>query len=191
MINPKHLAFDIDGVLAHTMQLFLDILKTVYGINHIVYEDITQYQLDACLDVDPDIISATTDRIITGNYPCRLAPIDGAVPVLKRLHAYGPIRLVTARPYPGPIKAWIDELLPPETFKVNITATGSFDAKAEVLGAQNVSCFVEDRLDTCFLLEAHGITPVLFAQPWNRNAHPFLEIGSWRELDGHIQWEDE
>jgi hypothetical protein len=191
MINPNQLAFDIDGVLAHTMQLFLDILKTVYGINHIGYGDITQYQLDACLDVDPDIISASTNRIIEGNYPCRLAPIDGAVAVLKRLHAHGPIRLVTARPYPGPIRKWIDGLLPPETYQVDITATGSFEAKADVLTAQNVSCFVEDRLDTCFLLQTRGIMPVLFAQPWNRAPHPFLEVGSWRELEAHIQWEED
>ena len=147
--------------------------------------------MDACLDVDPGIICASTDRIITGNYPCHLAPIDGAVGVLKRLHAYGPIRLVTARPYPGPIKAWIDELLPPDKYRVDITATGSYDAKTEVLQAQNVSCFVEDRLDTCFMLQEHGITPVLFIQPWNRQAHPFLEVGSWHELAAHIQWENE
>ena len=188
MINPNHLAFDIDGVLAHTMQLFLDILKTVYGINHIAYDDITQYQLDACLDVDADIISASTDRIIAGDYPCRLAPIDGAVAVLKRLHAYGPIRLITARPHPGPIRGWIDELLPPETYRVDITATGSFEAKADVLTANDVTCFVEDRLDTCFLLQEHGIMPVLYAQPWNRQPHPFLEVGSWQELEAHIQW---
>ena len=35
MIDPDLVAFDIDGVIAHTMQLFLDILKTVYGVNHI------------------------------------------------------------------------------------------------------------------------------------------------------------
>jgi uncharacterized HAD superfamily protein len=190
MIDPKHLAFDIDGVLAHTMQLFLDILKVVYGINHIVYDDITQYQLDACLDVDPEILSAATERIIDGNYPCRLAPMDGAVAVLERLSGYGPIRLVTARPYPGPIRAWIDDLLPADSYRVDITATGSFEAKVDVLTAQNITCFVEDRLDTCFLLQEHGITPVVFVQPWNRLPHPFLEVRSWREIEAHIFWGD-
>jgi 5'(3')-deoxyribonucleotidase len=191
MIDPRHLAFDIDGVIAHTMALFLDILNTVYGINHIVYDDITKYQLDACLDVDPAIIDATTERIITGNYPCRLSPIDGAVPVLERLHAFGPIRLVTARPYPGPMREWFDALLPPETFRVDIAATGSFEAKVQVLKENGVTCFVEDRLETCFLVQESGITPILFIQPWNRRPHPFREVASWSELEACIRWQDE
>ena len=188
MIHPAHLAFDIDGVVAHTMQLFLDILKTVYGVNHIAYNDITQYQLDACLDVDQGIISAATDRIIEGNYPCPLEPIDGAVPVLKRLLSYGPVRLVTARPYPGPMRDWFDTLFPGQKDQVQITATGSFEAKADVLQTMNIHYFVEDRLETCFSLQAAGITPVLFVQPWNRQPHPFLEVRSWSDLAAHIQW---
>ena len=112
MIDPQQIAFDIDGVLADTMQLFVDILDNVYGIEHITVDQITQYELAACLDVDPRIISAANQSIIDGDYPGRLAPIHGAVEVLKRLSTYGPIRLVTARPYPGPIQAWVEELLP-------------------------------------------------------------------------------
>lgn len=188
MIDPKQLAFDIDGVLADTMQLFLDILRDLYGINHIAYKDITQYQLEACLEVDPAIISAATDRIIEGNYPGQLKPFDGVDRVLKRLHAYGPIKLVTARPYLGPIQQWIEQLLPPEQYRVEITATGRYDAKPDILMANNVGCFVEDRLDTCFLMQQHDITPVVFAQPWNRQPHPFMEVESWDQLENVIQW---
>ena len=188
MINPRQLAFDIDGVLANTMQLFLDILEDMYGVNHIAYNDITQYQLDACLDVDPDIIQAATHRIIDGDYPCRLRPINGAVDVLKRLTAFGPIRLVTARPHPGPIEAWMNALLPPEQYRVEITSTGSYDAKPAVLKAGGVDFFVEDRLDTCFLLQEHGIKPILFVQPWNRQPHPFTEVHGWHQLEALIDW---
>ena len=188
MIDPKRLAFDIDGVLANTMQLFLDILMEVYGVNHIAYEDINQYDLNACLDLDPDIISGAAGRIIDGNYPCRLEPNVGVVRVLKRLHAFGPIRLVTARPYPGPIREWIDQLLPPDRFRVDITTTGRFDVKHEVLKADQVQWFVEDRLDTCFLLQENNIEPVVFVQPWNRQSHPFVEVENWSQLEGLIQW---
>ncbi len=190
MIDPKRLAFDIDGVVANTMQLFLDILKDVYGINHITYEDINQYQLEACLDLDPEILNGATGRIIDGNYPCRLEPNTGAVRVLKRLHAFGPVRLVTARPYPGPIREWVDALLPPDRFQVDITSTGSFDVKHEVLMANEIQWFVEDRLDTCFLLQQHGITPVIFVQPWNRESHPFVEVENWDQLEGLVQWQE-
>ncbi len=188
MINPRQLAFDIDGVLADTMHLFLDILKDVYAINHIAYSDFTQYQLEACLDIDPDIIRAAADRIIDGDYPCDLQPIKGAEDALKRLHAFGPIRLVTARPHPGPIKAWLDALLPPEHYRVEITSTGSYDTKPAVLKAGGIDFFVEDRLDTCFLLQKQDIKPILFVQPWNRQPHPFTEVDGWRQLEALIQW---
>jgi uncharacterized protein len=188
MINPHQIGFDIDGVLADTMQLFVEILDKVYGIDHVTVDQITQYELAACLDVDPQIISAANQAIIEGDYPGHLAPIHGAAEVLKRLSAYGPIRLVTARPYPGPIQAWVEELLPAERYPVQITATGSFESKAEVLKAENITWFVEDRLETCFFLQNHDITPVLFAQPWNRRAHPFDEVDTWDQLARLIDW---
>jgi len=190
MIDPKRLAFDIDGVLANTMKLFLDILKDLYGVNHIRYEDINQYQLEACLDLEPEIINGATGRIIDGNYPCQLEPNAGVTRVLKRLHVFGPLRLVTARPYPGPIQEWIDGLLPPERFQVEITSTGSYDVKHEVLLAKGIQWFVEDRLDTCFLLQQHDITPVVYVQPWNRESHPFVEVENWDQLEALIQWDE-
>jgi uncharacterized protein len=43
---------------------------------------------------------------------------------------------------------------------------------------------VEDRLETCLQLADHGITPIVFAQPWNRQPHPFPEVANWPELGG-------
>jgi hypothetical protein len=188
MIDPLQIGFDIDGVLANTMQLFVDILDDVYGIGHVTLDQITQYELEACLDIDPQIISAANQSIIDGDYRGRLAPMHGAVEVLKRLGTYGPIRLVTARPYPGPIQAWVEELLPAGRYPVQITATGSFESKAEILKSEKITCFVEDRLETCFLLQNHDITPVLFAQPWNRQPHPFDEVDTWDQLARMIDW---
>ena len=71
---------------------------------------------------------------------------------------------------------------------VEVIATGSFEAKADVLLGKNISCFVEDRLETCFALKEKGITPVLFRQPWNRKKHPFVEVGNWEELEAMIDF---
>ena len=68
MIDPRKIGFDIDGVVANTMQLFLDILLDVYGINHVTLDDITRYDLQACLDVDPQIITAINQSINEGTY---------------------------------------------------------------------------------------------------------------------------
>jgi uncharacterized HAD superfamily protein len=46
MIDPTSVAFDIDGVVADTMTLFLDIARQEYNLNSIQYSDITSYKLD-------------------------------------------------------------------------------------------------------------------------------------------------
>lgn len=188
MIDPRHIAFDIDGVIADTMQLFLDIARELYGVNHVRYSDITEYHLDNCVDIDPEIIGNIVEHIIEGDYPCRLHPIDGAAGVLARLGPYGPLRLVTARPKPGPIRQWMADLLPRRQ-EIEITATGGFEAKTDVLLKYQVTHFVEDRLDTCFLLKEHGITPILFVQPWNRQFHPFIEVNAWDQLEALIDFD--
>ena len=188
MIDPWRIGFDIDGVVANTMQLFLDILFSEYGINHITLDHITGYDLKACLDVDPQIITAINHSINEGRYHGRLEPIEGAAKVIERLSAYAPIRLVTARPHPGPIEPWLAEEFSLNGNPVKITATGGFENKADILKAEKIDFFVEDRLETCFLLQNHDITPILFAQPWNRRPHPFREVADWRQLESLIDW---
>ncbi|MCP4748211.1 MAG: haloacid dehalogenase [Desulfobacteraceae bacterium] len=188
MIQPSQIAFDIDGVIADTMQLFLEIAGKVHGINHIRYTDITDYNLYECLDIDPDIIDDILNRIMHGQYSCRLHAIDGAGDVLRRLGEHCPIRLITARSKPGPIPYWIDDMLPREHFEVMLETTGDHKAKADVLDDLNVRYFVEDRLDTCFLLRDRRVTPIVFAQPWNRQPHPFTEVTDWPQLEKLIQF---
>ena len=66
MINPASLAFDIDGVFADTMTLFLDIAREDFKIYDVSYEDITCYILEECLDMDPDLI----ETILIRCYSC-------------------------------------------------------------------------------------------------------------------------
>jgi uncharacterized HAD superfamily protein len=73
---------------------------------------------------------------------------------------------------------------------IRILAVGSFENKAEVLVEHKISCFVEDRLETCYHLRDAGVEPILFKQPWNREPHPFVEVGSWKELEGLIDFKD-
>ena len=51
MINPASLAFDIDGVVADTMSLFLEIVRDVHNINSIRYREINSWKgLEAIID---------------------------------------------------------------------------------------------------------------------------------------------
>jgi hypothetical protein len=170
------------------MSLFIDIAKEEYNIDNLRYENISCYYLEECVDLNPEIIQDIIIKILDGKHNAPLKPIDGSAQVLTRIGKSGRLLFVTARPYIGPIHDWIMDTLHVDSKSVEVIATGSFDAKAEVLLEKNISYFVEDRLETCFALKDKGITPVLFRQPWNRREHPFMEVGNWEELEAMINF---
>ncbi len=187
MIDPSTIAFDIDGVVADTMTLFLDIARQDYRVNGVRYEDMTCYSLEDCLDMDPVLIGTILERIMNGDYTTPLHAFEGSGQVLARIAPYRiPLLFVTARPHPGPISAWMEALVPVRPASLQVVATGSFETKAEVLLNKGMRFFVEDRLETCYQLKAVGIEPILYKQPWNREKHPFIEVGGWGDLDALI-----
>jgi uncharacterized protein len=187
MIDPATLAFDIDGVIADTMHLFLDILRDHYDVHTVKYDDITCYRLDQCLDVDENVLEDAVARILNGNYKATLKPVPGAGSVLRRIAASTQrVLMVTARPEAGPIAGWIGDLLDGQHHRAQIVATGSFEAKTDVLLENGIRWFVEDRLETCHLLKDAGIEPVVFRQPWNQEPHDYLTVGTWPELEAQI-----
>ena len=188
MIDPTAVAFDIDSVVADTMKLFIDIVHGEFGIDGLRYADITSYNLSECLDLDGAIIDAAIRRILDGDHAMPLEPLAGAPEVLTRLgRRHRPLVFVSARPHLGRVHGWLCNHLPAVGGEaIEAVATGSYDAKADVLKQRNISFFVEDRLETCFQLESVGITPILFQQPWNRRPHPFTEVANWKELEALI-----
>jgi len=188
MIAPEHIAFDIDGVFADTPGLFLEIARTEYGINHIRYKDITKYFLEECLDINPDVIGEILNKIVEGDFQAELKPVEGAVEVLSEVGRVGPLLFVTARSKVSPIRTWVHEMLAPLRSDIKVVATGTFDKKAEVLKEHDIQYFVDDCLDVCFTLHEHGITPIVLAQPWNREPHPFREVNTWAEIKGLIDF---
>ncbi len=189
-IDPAKLAFDIDGVVANTMQLFLDIVRDRYGINHIRLEDITSYNLEDCLDLDPEVIAAAIHCLLRGDGGYDLHPQPDSRRVLTRLARATPrLLFVTARPEGEVIQSWLRALLALPDTAIEVAATGGFEAKADVLAEAGVQYFVEDRLETCFLLAAAGFEPIVYRQPWNRQPHPFYEVGGWGEIEALIRFD--
>ena len=183
MVTADKIAFDIDGVFADTMALFLEIARRDYGVNHLRYEEITEYFLEDCLDIDPDLIKRIINRILEGEFAYELRPIDGAVHVLSEIGTAHPLLFVTARPQVATIQEWVHRTLPVRPSNIEVIATGTFEGKGEVLDSRGVKYFVEDCLETCFMLSERAINPILFCQPWNRSPqHPFREVGNWAEI---------
>ena len=189
MINPASVAFDFDGVIADTMNLFLDIARSEYSIHGIRYDDITCYTLADCLDIDPEILDEIGQKIIEGDYAVPLKSFEGAAEVLARLaECHSPVLCVTARPHSGPLGRWVQENCFLDYHQMEVVAIGTFDDKASVLLDREITYYVEDRLETCFALRDAGIVPILFRQPWNRKPHQFTEVGSWAELERLIDF---
>jgi 5'(3')-deoxyribonucleotidase len=189
MIDPDAVAFDVDGVVADTMNLFLEIAREKYHINSIRYEDITCYNLADCLDMELDIIDRIVIELLDGNHGTRLRPLKGAAQVLQQfVDSRRPVIFVTARPYIGTLGEWFENVLGLDPAAWDLVATGTHDGKAQVLLERGISYFVDDRLETCYGLHDAGIVPVLFKQPWNREPHSFIEISSWAELNALIDF---
>jgi len=178
------LAFDIDGVVADIMTTFLALVRERYGMgHHLTYEHITTFRLEDCLDLEPRIIRELIRELIDRPHELPIAPFPQAVPVLTRLAEETPLVFVTARDRAEPIQRWLNAALAPVPSRaIWVMATGDPEAKLHYLKAHYIAYFVEDRLETCFELASQGITPILFAQPWNRRPHPFLEVKGWPEL---------
>lgn len=188
-IDPATLAFDIDGVVADTMSLFLQIADQDFGVIG-AYEDITEYDLRRCLGIDDVVLFEIISRILSGTYTMPLKPIEDAPRVLRRINRLSqPTQFVTARPDGAHIEKWLCDILDVPADSIDVVATGSFEDKEAVLAEKNIEFFVEDRLETCFLLADAGIQPIVFKQPWNRKSHPFPEVDNWQELETMIRLE--
>jgi uncharacterized HAD superfamily protein len=185
-IPRDRLAFDIDGVVADIMTPFLDLARERFDLgHHLRYEDITTFILEECLDLPPRVIQELIRELIDRPHELPVEPFPHAVPVLTRLAGETPLLFVTARDRAGPIETWLKRTLAGvEPAAIRVVATGNPDTKLHYLQDHGIHYFVEDRLETCLQLAEAGITPILFAQPWNRRPHPFLEVADWPALAG-------
>ena len=188
IIPPEKIAFDFDGVVANTFRSFINIARSHYEIE-INYKDITRYQIGEVLDIDPEIIEEIVE--ILTNYPHEidLIPNQGAVGVLERISSITSLLFVTARPFGDPVKLWLNKHFSDGISEsVEVVATGNNTEKLPVLKARGIDYFIEDRIDTCFLLSKEGITPIVYEQPWNRKKHPFHVVKNWEDIASLIQW---
>lgn len=187
-ILPCDLAFDVDGVFADSFRLFAETVRTDYGI-FIEYEAITEYEFWKAMNIDEEICQEIVRKILDFPLEIGIQPINGAVEVLTRLLDVGPLLFVTARPDGNAILKWIQMNLGlADTDCICVESTGAADEKLPVLLKHGVKYFVEDRLETCYILDQTPVTPIVFEQPWNKRPHPFRTVRSWDEISAMIEW---
>jgi uncharacterized HAD superfamily protein len=182
-IQPTSVAFDIDGVVADTMEVFVKLARERYGLKDFRKEHLYCYDLYECVPMSPRIIDDLICLTLDDENTLRVPPIAGAPEVLTELAQCTPLRFVTARVWPESIIQWLYLTLPnvPKQ-SIQVIATGDPGKKLKILQELEVSTFVEDRAETCRMLSQDGIQPLLFDQPWNREIHDFPRVESWSDL---------
>ncbi len=184
-IKTTELAFDIDGVVADTMEVFIRVAHERYGLTHLRKDDLRHYDLRKCLHVDSKIVDELICMTLDDEHTEQVPPIPDAPDVLTEFASYGALRFITARIWPESIVKWLHNILPKvNPDRIHVIATGDPEAKLDVLRRLGIRYFVEDRLETCRALVQDGIQPLLFDQPWNRGADAleFPRLESWMQL---------
>jgi len=189
-LDPRQLAFDIDGVVADIMTTFIDMANARLPKANFKYDDIVDFELSRCFNLDRAIIWEILEVLLDRPQDLPIAPLPHAVPVLTRLAQAHPLLFVTARDKAEPIFTWLTNTLPEvPPADIKVIATGDPDLKLAYLQDHNITHFVEDRLETCFQLARHGIQPLLFDQPWNRRPHSFPVVYTWQDV-ARLLWQE-
>lgn len=182
-IIPQLLGFDIDGVVADTMEAFIRLAHLDHGVGPIAPEEITDFSVEKCLALPAAIIAAIFGRLLDEPLAAGLKPMADAVSTLQALAVSGPLTFITARPNPEPISRWLRVVLGEEVFrKVDLVAMGEHDGKLAFIKERGLQYFIDDRAETCLHLHAHGITPFVYNQPWNRGRHELQNVDDWRAI---------
>lgn len=182
-IPPGHIGFDFDGVIADTAETFLRIACEEYEHCGIELEQITRFQLEECIAVEPSLVDTIFTRILQDSVGTRLQPMEGAIQVLSEFSAHSPVTIITARPLAGPVYDWMQEHMPPSLVaQTRLIAMGNHDDKARHVRRLNLSHFIDDRAETCKQLEEAGVRSILYAQPWNRSHSGLPSVQDWEDI---------
>lgn len=184
-IHPSQLGFDIDGVVADTAKAFIRLARDEYGLGDIDPADITAFQVEDCLDMNPELVDTIFGRLLTDPIDNGLEPMPHAVSVLGELAATAPLTFITARPQKEPIERWLQRVLGPTVSRnMRLVAMGEHDGKGDYIKGMGLRYFIDDRAETCIRLAAEGLSPYVFTQPWNHGRHQLPTVDDWLTIRG-------
>ncbi len=182
-IAPGLLGFDFDGVIADTAETFIRLACEEYELCGICPEDITNFEVEQCLDIAPEIVNDIFTRVLLDSVATGLKPMPGAVEVIGEMADKAHITVVTARPVADPVHDWLQSVFPKSTLPaIRVVAMGAHDDKSRHIHKQGLQYFIDDRAETCVQLNTTGIQPIVFSQPWNENRHRLPVVNSWEEI---------
>jgi uncharacterized protein len=179
----NRIGFDFDGVIADTAHSFLEIAASQYGYNSLTKEDITNFELEDCIDIPKNIVEQIFTDILMDSLGTGLQPMPGAVKTLSKFATQSKITIITARPISEPVRDWLAAHFEYSLLdNIQIVATGDHDDKVRHIHENGIAYFVDDRVATCQSLVAEKICPIVYHQPWNAGRHNLAMVSDWNEI---------
>ena len=174
--------FDIDSVVGDLTTVMERVALEEFG-EKITRDMFTDFDLISCLPYEEDFIIKWVMRALDPHWTAKMKPYAGAVDVLTKVSENQPLYFVTARTDEAPIRKWLCRHLSgvPED-RIFVEAVGHSGNKLEVLLDLQLTHFIDDRLETCRVLDKNGIAPVVYEQPWNIGKHSFETVRSWEDI---------
>lgn len=181
---PLHkIGFDFDGVIADTAETFVRLACEKYGYCSFSREDITNFDLEDCINVPLDLVEKIFTEIMLDSVGNNLQPIPGAVDTLQSFTEISTITIITARPTHKPVHDWLDHFFPlPVRERIKVITTGDHNDKLRHIHACGLEYFIDDRAETCMQLAQENISPYVYTQPWNINRHNLPTLDNWQSI---------
>lgn len=181
------IGFDFDGVIADTADTFLRIAANKYGYKSFSKEDITNFELEDCINVPREIVDKIFTEILMDSLGTGLKPMQGAVETLSLFAHYSKVTIITARPIDQPVHDWLETYFQkPLLANIQVVATGDHDDKIRHIHANKIKYFVDDRVATCQSLIKEEICPIVYQQPWNEGRHNLTMVSNWNDISHMI-----
>lgn len=182
-ISLAEIGFDFDGVIADAAETFIRIAAENYGYNSFCKQDITNFELEDCINIPPHIVDKIFTEILTDSIGTGLKPIPGAIETLSLFANYSKVTIITARPIDQPVHDWLENYIEkPLLTNIRVVATGDHDDKIRHIHANNIKYFVDDRVATCQSLVKEEICPIVYQQPWNEGRHSLAKVSDWDDI---------
>lgn len=182
-IPVQEIGFDFDGVIADSAEAFLRIACTEYGYCSFTREDITNFELESCLEIPIKQVEKIFTDILTDSLATQLQPMPGAVECLEQFSLTSTVTIITARPLDNPVFDWLDHFFSKKAKEnIRVVATGDHNDKIRHIHQHSLKYFIDDRAETCNQLVQENITPYVFTQPWNKDRHSLQTVANWEEI---------
>lgn len=184
----EKIGFDFDGVIADAAEAFLRIACKKYGYCSFGVEDITNFELEDCIDIPLALVEKIFNEILMDSVGTGLQPITGATETLELFAKQSKVTIITARPITGPVYDWLGLYIPlPQLKNIKVIATGDHNDKVAHIHEHGIRYFIDDRAETCQQLAKENITPLVYSQPWNRNRHNLQTVDNWTEIRALVE----